>query len=106
MSNTQDETKRTEPSDTVGPLARTIAKTLLGIGAAWARYGLTLGRASIEAYTRTLQSTSGMLGDLAEAFERSAESARSGTGTGTGTGTTDREHPVQPVATEPPPAQV
>ena len=37
-------------------------------GSAWARYGLTVGRAALETAARSLEATAGALGTLADAF--------------------------------------
>ena len=43
---------------------------LRSVGGAWARYGLSVGRAALETSARTLETTASALGDLAEAIER------------------------------------
>jgi hypothetical protein len=50
-------------------VAETLVSALVGTGAAWARYGLTIGRASLEASARTLEGTAALLGSLAASFE-------------------------------------
>ncbi|MFO0564547.1 MAG: hypothetical protein U0263_02735 [Polyangiaceae bacterium] len=45
-----------------------IAEAFLRVGAAWARYGLSVARASVETSARTLNVTASALGTLAERF--------------------------------------
>lgn len=52
--------------------ARELGRALLGAGAAWARYGLTVARASLGASARTLDATSGLLGALSDRIEELA----------------------------------
>ncbi len=49
--------------------AAEIAGAFLRVGAAWARYGLSIARASVETSARTLDVTAGALGTLAKRFE-------------------------------------
>jgi hypothetical protein len=53
-----------------------LAEALVGAGAAWARYGLTVARASLGATARTLEATAGLLGALSERFAERAEDVR------------------------------
>ena len=63
------ETTKTTPSDLVG--------ALVGVGAAWARYGLAVGRASLSASAKSLEVTSDVLERLSRAIEDTAENLRS-----------------------------
>jgi hypothetical protein len=65
-----DESDRFGTEETTGELAR----ALVGAGAAWARYGLTIARASLDASARTLEATAGVLGALSERIVERAES--------------------------------
>lgn len=49
--------------------AAEIAGAFLRVGAAWARHGLVIARASVETSARTLEVTAGALGKLAKRFE-------------------------------------
>ena len=51
---------------------------LRAVGGAWARYGLSVGRAALETSARTLETTANALGNLAETFERRDREAREG----------------------------
>lgn len=46
-----------------------VAETLRAVGTAWARYGLTVGRAALESGARSLQVTATALGQLAEVID-------------------------------------
>jgi hypothetical protein len=43
-----------------------LVRAVAGAGAAWARYGLTLASASLDASARSLQATAGLLGLISE----------------------------------------
>ncbi|MCC6215812.1 MAG: hypothetical protein IT376_13185 [Polyangiaceae bacterium] len=49
---------------------RDATRAVVGIGAAWARYGLTMGRAAVETSARSLEATARLLGALADAVDR------------------------------------
>lgn len=53
-----------------------LAHALVGAGAAWARYGLTVARASLGATARTLEATAGLLGALSERIAERAPEGR------------------------------
>ena len=53
--------------------AEELARLLLGAGAAWARYGLSVARASLDASARTLEATAGVLGALSDHIRERAE---------------------------------
>jgi len=63
--NTQTETRSSDQNSD----AAEIAGAFLRVGAAWARYGLSIARASVETSARTLDVTAGALGTLAKRFE-------------------------------------
>lgn len=63
--NTQTESHDTDRRSD----AEQIATAFLRVGAAWARYGLSIARASVETSARTLDVTAGALGTLAERFK-------------------------------------
>lgn len=50
-------------------LAGTLLEGLVGVGAAWARHGLSIGRTSLQASAKTLATTAELLGKLAESFD-------------------------------------
>ncbi len=52
-----------------GQDTRELVRNLSDVGAAWARYGLTVAEASLKASSRTLDSTARALGNLAEAIQ-------------------------------------
>jgi hypothetical protein len=55
-----------------------LAQALVGAGTAWARYGLTVARASLGATARTLEATAGLLGALSDRIApRQGESSSS-----------------------------
>lgn len=51
-------------------LAESLVEGLVGVGAAWARHGLSIGRTSLEASAKTLETTAELLGKLAESFAK------------------------------------
>ncbi|MBK7584988.1 MAG: hypothetical protein IPI67_32960 [Myxococcales bacterium] len=70
QTNTND-TRNETSSD-----AEQIAGAFLRVGAAWARYGLGIARASVETSARTLDVTAGALGTLAKRFADLEEQKR------------------------------
>ncbi|MBI2893293.1 MAG: hypothetical protein HYY06_07050 [Deltaproteobacteria bacterium] len=54
-------------------LTDTLITGLVGVGAAWARHGLTIGRTSLQASAKTLETTAQLLGKLAESFAKVEE---------------------------------
>jgi hypothetical protein len=50
-----------------------IVGALYSVGSAWARYGLTVGRAALETSARSLEVTASALGQIAEALEQRQE---------------------------------
>lgn len=48
-------------------------RAVVGLGAAWARYGLTMGRAAVETSARSLEATARLLGALADVIDRRRE---------------------------------
>jgi hypothetical protein len=46
-----------------------IVHNIVGIGAAWARYGLTVGKTALETSAKTLTETARILGDVSKKFE-------------------------------------
>ena len=46
-----------------------IAKSLVDIGAVWAKHGLGIGRSALEASAKTLSSTATVLGQIADSLE-------------------------------------
>jgi hypothetical protein len=55
---------------------REIVESLVDLGAVWARYGLRVAQASLNASSQTLSTTARALGTLADAFHRDREEAR------------------------------
>ena len=53
-----------------------LVRKLVGVGAAWARYGLTIGRAALETSAETLRTTSSILGDVADQIDARAAADR------------------------------
>ena len=53
-----------------------VTNALRAVGSAWARYGLTVGRAALESSARSLQVTAIALGQLAEAIDDRARAAQ------------------------------
>jgi hypothetical protein len=54
---------------------KAVAAAFRAVGSAWARYGLTVGRAALESSARSLQVTATALGQLAEAIDNRAQNA-------------------------------
>jgi hypothetical protein len=54
---------------------KAIAAAFRAVGSAWARYGLTVGRAALESSAKSLQVTATALGQLAEAIDNRAHDA-------------------------------
>lgn len=52
---------------------RELAGSLVGIGGAWARYGLTVGRMALETTAASLQATASSLGGLADRIDDELE---------------------------------
>lgn len=48
-----------------------LVQNIVGIGAAWARYGLTVGKTALETSAKTLTTTAQILGDVSKKFEHS-----------------------------------
>jgi hypothetical protein len=71
MSDTTTTTDTTEKSKL--PLgAEKVAKLVTQLGAGWARYGLTIGRLALQQSARALETTSEILGEVAQKFEKVA----------------------------------
>jgi len=68
-----DDTTRKDDQDT---RTSDLLGALVGVGAAWARYGLAIGRASLSASAKSLEVTSELLGRLSHAIEDTAENLR------------------------------
>jgi hypothetical protein len=47
-----------------------LVDALYNVGGAWARYGLSVGRAALETSAVTLRNTAAALGEISEALER------------------------------------
>lgn len=54
----------------------TLIENLVDIGALWARYGLTVGRAALETSSKTLANTAEVLGELSKRFEHERPQSR------------------------------
>jgi hypothetical protein len=54
---------------------KAIATAFRAVGSAWARYGLTVGKAALESSAKSLQVTATALGQLAEAIDNRAQNA-------------------------------
>ena len=52
--------------------AEKVAKLVTQLGAGWARYGLTIGRLALQQSARALETTSEILGEVAQKFEKVA----------------------------------
>jgi head-tail adaptor len=59
----------TPETDTTRASVDSIIENLIDIGAVWARYGLTVGRAALETSAKTLGNTAEVLGELSKRFE-------------------------------------
>ena len=73
-----DTTENEETTETT----RELGEALLGAGAAWARYGLTVARASLGAGARTLDATSGLLATLSDRLGETLDPKKPDTDTG------------------------
>lgn len=71
-----NETQQNDTSDTKSTPSSAILGSLVGVGAAWARYGLALGRASLHVSAKSLEVTSELLGGLSQAIQDAAEQVR------------------------------
>jgi hypothetical protein len=57
-----------------------LVSSLVSVGSAWARYGLSVGRAALETSAQTLRTTAEALGKLADTLEQRAEAQAEGIG--------------------------
>lgn len=67
MSDVNHDTKATETSTTTQ--AEKLTESLFALGAAWARYGLSVGKLALETSAKTLEGTSKVLGHLADTLD-------------------------------------
>ena len=72
---TNETVQNDEPRDATST-ASDILGALFDAGAAWARYGLALGRASLNASAKSLELAAELLGGLSRAIQDAAELAR------------------------------
>jgi hypothetical protein len=70
-------TQRTAPHETISDdeVGSELARAALGAGAAWARYGLTIASATLDAGASSLKATAGLLGLLSQKISESFEQA-------------------------------
>ena len=69
------DTTKTETHEETSKLplgADKVAKLVTQLGAGWARYGLTIGRLALQQSARALETTSELLGEVAQKFEKAA----------------------------------
>lgn len=69
-------TEESVPGERTEEAAGELAQALVGAGSAWARYGLTVARASLDGAARTLEATATLLGALSDRFSENAEPRR------------------------------
>jgi hypothetical protein len=53
----------------------TITKSLVDLGATWARLGLSIGRSALQTSAKSLTTTAEMLGQIADALESKSDSS-------------------------------
>lgn len=72
---TEQETAAASVSDNGSSETQTqsIVDAVLDLGAAWARYGLVVGKLALKTSAKTLESTANILGSLADEFDRKVE---------------------------------
>lgn len=63
------EATETDTAPKASPEVEEIARRLGSVGAAWARYGLTIGRAALETSAETLRTTSELLGTVSDRLQ-------------------------------------
>ena len=76
MTNETQKSETTQNTDRGTLDSGKLVGALFGVGAAWARYGLALGRASLSATAVTLETTSDLLGRLSKTLDETAEQVR------------------------------
>jgi hypothetical protein len=79
IATEQETTASASVSDVESTESQTqsIVEAVLDLGAAWARYGLVVGKLALKTSAKTLESTANILGSLADEFERKAEQQKS-----------------------------
>jgi hypothetical protein len=65
----ENEGQEQQSEHAAAPEVEELARKLGAVGAAWARYGLTVGRAALETSAETLRTTSDLLGTVADRLD-------------------------------------